>query len=143
MKQEFRVEALDFGDEWPPLRVRITREQVRRYARAANMPGGRFASDEAARREGLPGMIVPGNMSMALFSRMLVRGPRVRLQRLSATFRGLVRPEVPLTLRAVVTDKQVLPEGTQLECDLLLENPEGERLVTGTATVLVLPDGTG
>ena len=59
------------------------------------MPGGRFMSDEAARAEGLPGQIVPGNMSLALFSRLLTGwGDGVRLQRISATFRALVRPDV-------------------------------------------------
>ena len=35
----------------------------------------------------------------------------------------------------IVTDKQVINGRPQLECDLFVENPEGTRLVIGTATV--------
>lgn len=128
--------AIDVGDELPPLRVTLSGAEVKRYAEAANMPGGRFMSDAEARAEGLPGQIVPGNMSLALFSRLLT-GWAVggRLRRISATFRALVRPDVPLVLSAVVTEKHESDHGNFLECDLVLENRDGERLVTGTATV--------
>ena len=39
------------------------------------------------------------------------------------------------TLNAVVTEKHTSDHGNFLECDLVLENADGERLVTGTATV--------
>jgi acyl dehydratase len=129
-------DAVDVGDELPPLRLTLSGEQVRRYAEAANMPGGRFLSDEAARSEGLPGQIVPGNMSLALFSRLLTTwGAGARLRRISATFRALVRPGVPLVVSAVVTERRAGDDGNVVECDLLLETADGERLVTGTASV--------
>ena len=131
-------DTVDVGDELPPLNLTLTSEQVRTYAEVANMPGGRFMSDDEARAEGLPGQIVPGNMSLALFSRLLTGwGEGVRLRRISATFRAIVRPSVPLTLSAVVTEKHSSDHGNFVECDLLLENADGERLVTGTATVLL------
>jgi len=129
-------DRVDVGDELPPLRLTLSGEQVRHYAEAANMPGGRFMSDEEARAEGLPGQIVPGNLSLALFSRLLTEwGEGVCLKRISATFRALVRPAVPLMLSAVVTEKHTSDHGNFIECDLVLENADGERLVTGTATV--------
>ena len=129
-------DSIDVGDELPPLRLTLSAEEVRRYAEAANMPGGRFMGDEEARAEGLPGQIVPGNMSLALFARLLTScGAGGRLRRLSATFRALVRPNVPLVLSAVVTETHQSDHGNFLECDLVLENADGERLVTGTATV--------
>jgi acyl dehydratase len=136
MSALFDFERAEVGDELPPLRVMLTSDEVRAYAVAANMPGGRFMSDEAARREGLAGQIVPGNMSLALFSRLLGGStPGASIRRLSATYRALVRPGVPLVLRAVVTERHVGEQGDFVECDLLLENAEGDRLVTGTATV--------
>jgi acyl dehydratase len=129
-------DSIDVGDELPPLRLTLSAEQVKQYALAANMPGGRFLSDAEARAEGLPGQIVPGNMSLALFARLLTDwGAGGRLHRLSATFRSLVRPGVPLVLSAVVTEKHQSDHGNFLECDLVLESADGERLVTGTATV--------
>jgi acyl dehydratase len=127
---------IEVGDELPPLKLTLTGAQVRRYAETANMPGGRFMSDEEARAEGLPGQIVPGNLSLALFSRLLTSWREgVVVKRLSATFRALVRPGVPLIVSAVVTEKHASDHGDFLECDLLLENADGDRLVTGTATV--------
>lgn len=131
-----RFEDVDVGHEFPPLRLVLAGEQVRRYALAARMPGGRFMSDAEARSEGLPGQIVPGNLSMALFSRLLAEVlPGAVLQCMSATFRGLVRPGQPLVVRGVVTEKHCSEDGDTLECDLVLEGEEGDRWVTGTARV--------
>ena len=131
-------DTVDVGDELPALQLTLTGEQVRGYAQSANMPGGRFMSDAEAQAEGLPGQIVPGNLSLALFSRLLSEwGDGVQLKRISATFRAIVRPNVPLHLSAVVTEKHASEHGNFLECDLVLENSDGERLVTGTATVIV------
>jgi acyl dehydratase len=129
-------EDVEVGDELPPLKLTLSGGQVRTYAETANMPGGRFYNDEEAKAEGLPGQIVPGNMSMALFSRLLTAWTEQgRLQRLNATFRGLVRPNVPLTFRAVIIEKHASDHGNFVECDLVLENADAERLVTGTATL--------
>ena len=127
---------IDVGHELHVLRLTLTSEQVRRYAMTARMPGPRFLSDEAARKEGLPGQIVPGNMSMALFSRLIREAfPGATLRRLSATFRVPVRPNHALVIRGVVTEKHASEEGDSVECDLVLENEEGERWVTGTASI--------
>ena len=131
-----RFEDVDVGHEIAPLRLSLSGEQVQRYALAARMPGGRFMNDEAARKEGLPGQIVPGNLSMSLFARLIVGAwSDATLLRLSATFRGLVRPNVPLVVRGVVTEKHCTDHGDLIECDLVLESDEGDRWVTGTASV--------
>ncbi|HSD10919.1 MAG TPA: MaoC family dehydratase N-terminal domain-containing protein, partial [Candidatus Binatia bacterium] len=79
--------ALEIGTEIPRLEIVLSGDQVRRYATAAHMPGRRFFSDEVARKEGLPGQILPGNMSMAMLSRMLTDWlPEARLEKLGVTF---------------------------------------------------------
>ncbi|MGH7785264.1 MAG: MaoC family dehydratase [Candidatus Binatia bacterium] len=136
MTTRLSFDSVEVGDDLPALRLTLSNEQVRAYAEAADMPGGRFLSDAAAQAEGLPGQIVPGNLSLALFSRLLgAWGAGARLKRLSATFRALVRPNVPLVLNAVVVEKHLSDHGNFVECDLVLENADGDRLVTGTATV--------
>lgn len=135
-------EDVEVGDELPALRETLRREQVRLYAQGTRVRGGRFDSDAAARAEGLPGQIAPGNLSMALLSRAVTNwGEQVRLKRLSATLRSFVHPEVPLLVHAVVTEKHASEDGTFVECDLIMENGDGDRLITGTATVL-LPSRT-
>ncbi len=129
-------DAIDVGDELSPLQLRLSGAEVRRYAEVSHLESGRFYSDEAARALGQPGQIVPGNMSVALLSRLLTqRCTGGTLRRISATFRALVRPDTPLILRAVVTEKHTSDHGDFVECDLMLEDADGERLVTGTATV--------
>lgn len=128
--------AVDVGHELPPFPLRLSRDHVRRYAALLGVPVGRFQSDEAARTEGLPGQIAPGNMTMALFSRIIrMAFPGMTLRRLSATFRVPVLADHPVTVRGVVTEKHASDEGNFLECDLVLESEEGERWVTGTASV--------
>ncbi len=129
-------EDVDVGDELPVLQMTFDGDAVRHYATVANMAGGRFMSDAEAQAEGLPGQILPGNLSMALLSRLVSEwGEGPRLLRLGCTFRQIVRPGVPLTLHGVITEKHTSDHGSFVECDLLLENADGEHLVTGTATV--------
>jgi len=134
------LDHVDVGHELSPLRLALSGEQVARYARAARLPVGRFLSDDGARREGLPGQIAPGNLSLALFSRLIGQSfPGMRLRRLSATFRVPVRPQHRITVRGVVTEKHVSEQGRFIECDLVLESEDGERWVTGTASVIPSP----
>ena len=129
-----RFEDVEEGDELPTRELFLAKDQVRAYARAANQWSPRFTDDEGARREGLPGMITPGNMSMGLLTTLIEAwaGPGV-LRRLGTTFRGLVLPGRTIRLCGTVTQKD---EGTRtVELDVWLESDEGERLVIGTATV--------
>ena len=121
------------GDELPASDVDLGAEQIRAYAGAAGMWAPRFTDDEAARREGLPGMIAPGNLSMGLLG-VLVEGwaGAGALRRLGTTFRGIVRPG-RLRLCGAVTERN--DAARTVELDVWLENEEGERSVIGTATV--------
>jgi acyl dehydratase len=127
--------ALEIGHEIPRLEIVLSGDQVRRYAIAGQMPGQRFFSDEVARKEGLPGQILPGNMSMALLSRMLTDWlPEARLETLGVTFRGIVQPGKPIVCSGFVTDRRDSDAAIELECDLILEQG-GERRVTGVAVL--------
>ena len=121
------------GDELPVSEIELTADQIREYARAAGMWAPRFTDDEAARREGLPGMIAPGNLSMGLLG-VLVEGwaGAGALRRLGTTFRGIVRPG-RLRLCGAVTERN--DTARTVELDVWLENEDGERSVIGTATV--------
>jgi len=129
-----RFDDVEEGDDLPPWDRFLAKDEVRAYSHASGSPWPRFTEDEGARKEGLPGVIAPGNMSVGLFATMLERwgGPGC-VARLGTTFRGLVLPDRAIRLRAVVTQKN---EGTRsVEVDLWMESDDGERLVIGTATV--------
>ncbi len=122
------------GDELPVREVFLAKERVRAYARAAKQWSPRFTDDEGARREGLPGMITPGNMSMGLLTVALEAWAGVgAVRRLGTTFRGLVLPGRTIRLCGAVTEKNAQTQTAEL--DVWLETEEGERLVLGTATV--------
>lgn len=121
------------GDELPVSEIELTVDRIRAYARAAGMWAPRFTDDEAARREGLPGMIAPGNLSMGLLGVLVESWAGTGgLRRLGTTFRGIVRPG-RLRLRGAVTERNETERTVEL--DVWLENEDGERSVIGTATV--------
>jgi peroxisomal enoyl-CoA hydratase 2 len=128
-----RFDAVAEGDELPTQELFLAKDQVRAYARAANQWAARFTDDEGARREGLPGMITPGNMSLGLLATLVETWAGARaLRRLGTTFRGLVLPDRTFRLCGMVTEKD--ERRRTVELDVWLESDEGERLVIGTAT---------
>jgi acyl dehydratase len=133
----FYFEDIEEGDEFPPLDLFLTKDQVRQYARVANMYVPRFTDDEGARAEGLPGMIAPGVMSMGLLARMVSDwNQAARITRIGTTFRSPVLPDRHIHLRGAITQKDEADHTA--ECDIWLENDEGERWVIGTATIALL-----
>ncbi len=129
-------EDIEEGDEITPIDLFLSKDQVRRYARTAHMYVPRFTDDEGARAEGLPGMIAPGVMSMGLLARMISDwNQTAMIKRIGTTFRSPVLPDRDIHLRGAITQKNEADH--TVECDIWLENDDGERWVIGTATVSV------
>jgi len=127
-------EDIEEGDELPAIDLFLSKDQVRQYARTAGMYVPRFTDDEGARAEGLPGMIAPGVMSMGLLAGMISDwNQAAEIKRIGTTFRSPVLPDRNIHLRGAVTQK--LEADHTAECDIWLENDDGERWVIGTATV--------
>ena len=82
-------EDIDIGDEIEELEICPTTADVVRYVEVARMQSGRFTDDAYARSEGLPGAIIPGNMSLGFLSRMVTEFfPTGTLRNLTANFRA-------------------------------------------------------
>lgn len=127
-------ESLEPGDEIPTTAVELSPDYVAAYAREIGMDAVRFTSPEGARKEGLPGQIAPGNLTLALLARRLLSwAPQARLVRLGTTFRALALAGSTAHVQGTVTEKD--DANRTVECDLWMENGEGDRLVIGTATV--------
>jgi acyl dehydratase len=127
---------LNIGDPLGPVHVIVTREQVRKYATASGFLAPRFTDDEGARKEGLPGIILPGNMSLGLLTRLVtdwLGASGAQLTRIGTTYRQPVQPDRTLTLQGFVTHMQAADRTVEL--DVWVENEDGERLVIGTASV--------
>ena len=129
-----RYEDVEVGEDLPEFVPDTGVENVSRFARAAGMFTGRFTDHEAARKEGLPGAIVPGIMSQALLAAMIHRwAPNAEIQKIDTVFRATVMVDEPHRLTGVVTDMD--DETRSVEIDLTLQNEAGETRVLGTATV--------
>ena len=127
-------EDLEPGDELAAVRIELGNDFVREHALAMDMDAARFTDDEAAREEGLPGQITPGNMSIGLLTRTLLAWlPGAQIERIGTTFRGLARAGVPAVIQAMVTEKE--DEARRVECDVWMESETGDRLVIGTAAL--------
>ena len=129
-------EDVELGDDIGPITRTVESDQVLEFVslREPDPKPSRFTSESAAKEEGLPNAIVPGAMNIALMSQILTDwSPTVCLKKIDVVFRGMVPHEKPLTFSGIVTDKDDSGNSTDLECDIVMENQEGVRLVIGHA----------
>ncbi|MCY0877652.1 MAG: MaoC/PaaZ C-terminal domain-containing protein [Firmicutes bacterium] len=128
------------GDQLGPFQVRVTREQLVRYAGAADDYNPIHYDDALARRLGLPGVIVHGMLNMGLIARFVLEAlpPLTSVVEYQARFRQMVQPEELLTIRATVARV----DGTDVALDVVLHGESGRPAVTGSLHVrLPRPEG--
>jgi acyl dehydratase len=129
-----RFSEVEFGDEMPAFAPDVSPATVKRFVTAAGMNFPRFWDDEAARKEGLPGAIVPGIMSQGILAALVHRwAPDARILHLDTTFRAPVLVGTKPACKGVVTNLD--PDTRVVEIDLTLANEAGETRVVSTARV--------
>jgi len=129
--------TVGLGDELGPRqRAAPSDDQVAVYIGADHV--GEFSAH--ARAVGRYGIVVPGPMLTA-YLEQFVRSelPAWRLERLATTFRVPTIAGTELVLRGAITEHHQA-EGERLVCDLVIEHRDGERAVTGSATLVKLVD---
>ena len=130
---------VEFGEELPELHPAIDMATVKRFTDATGMSWSRFNDHEEAKKQGLPGAIVPGIMSQGILAAIIhAWAPGCRIHRIDTVFRAPVLVDSQPLCRAVVTDTH--PEDRSVTIDLTIENEQGETRVMGTAQV-ELPAG--
>ncbi|HEY8122013.1 MAG TPA: hypothetical protein VII78_11895 [Myxococcota bacterium] len=129
-----RFEDVEFGEELPPFEPDLTLPNVRKFARAAEMMAPRFTDHDGARKEGLPGALVPGVMSQAILVAMIHRwAENAELEKIDTVFRAPVIADQAHRVSGVVTHLEA--ETRVAEIDLTVTNEAGETRVLGTARV--------
>jgi acyl dehydratase len=129
-------EDVDIGDEITPLAMNPTRETIAAYVKACGITEKRFTDEAYARSLGMDGIIAPGNMGLAYLSRMLNDWAQgAMLRKLEVRFRGFVKPGDQLTCKGLVVEKHARGHANSIECDVFIENENGDRPVAGSATV--------
>lgn len=132
-------EDVDIGDEITPLAFTPTREQIAAYVKACHITEKRFTDEAYARSLGMDGIIAPGNMGLAYLSRMINDWAEgAVLRKLEVRFRGFVKPGDQLTCKGLIVEMHARGSENSIECDVFIENAQGDHPVAGSATV-VLP----
>ena len=132
-----RFGDIELGDELPEHVPDITLDNIRVFAEAAGVGRiGRFTNHEKARKEGLPGAILPGVMSQGILAAMIHRwAPGAEVRTLDTIFRKPILADGHAICRGVVVNTHA--EESTVELDLVIENEDQETGVVGTATVYV------
>ena len=142
MKKNLYFEDVEIGDDIGPIKRSVTDEDVIEFVsvREKEITPSRFTSNEVANSEGMPEAIVPGPMNIALMSQILTDwSDTVCLLKIDVVFRQTVPHNTDLTFSGIVTDKDETGDSTKLECDVVMENSDGVKLVIGTG-VIALPN---
>ena len=128
------VTDVEFGEDLPVFDPDTTLDNVIRFTEAAGWRGPRFTDHEAARKEGLPGALVPGIMSQGFLCAMIHRwAPPARILEVDTIFRAPVIVDQTYHINGVVTD--IDEDAGRVEVDLTVTNEKGETRVFGTAKV--------
>jgi acyl dehydratase len=86
----------------------------------------------------MDGIIAPGNMGLAYLSRMINDWAQgAVLRKLDVRFRGFLKPGQQLTCKGLIVEKHVRGSENSIECDVFIENDNGDRPVAGSATVIL------
>ena len=125
---------VSFGEELPVFDPDTSLANVIRFTEAAGWGGPRFTDHEAARKEGLPGALVPGIMSQGFLAAMIHRwAPFGQIVDIDTLFRAPVIVDDVYHINGVVTD--IDEETRTIEIDLTVSNEKAETRVFGTASV--------
>lgn len=128
------IRDVEFGEELPVFEPDTNLENVRRFVIAAGWNGPRFTDHEAAKKEGLPGALVPGIMSQGFLVAMIHSwAPEAKIVIIDTIFRAPLIVDQKCNITGTVTD--IDEENAQVEIDLTVTNEAEETRVFGTATV--------
>jgi len=137
MKEQLYYEDVNEGDAVPPLIKQPTTMQLVMWAGASGDYNPIHYDKDYALKQGLPGVIVHGQLAGAFLGQMLTDwfGDKGSLVKLSLSYKGMNLPRDRLTCKGEVVKKYV-DEGRQLvSLKIWVENPAREQTLTGVAVV--------
>jgi hypothetical protein len=129
-----KYDDVEFGDELPEFLADVRLSTVRVFTDATGMSFGRFNDHDEARKDGLPGAIVPGIMSQGIFSAFVHKwAPGCDIRKIDTIFRAPLVADTEVRVRGVVTDRD--DTARTIGLDLTMTNEADETPVLGTAVV--------
>ncbi len=145
MAEQVFWEDVAEGMELPSLVKNPTTRQLVQYAGASGDYYEIHYDTAYAIGNGLPGPILHGALKNAFLGQLMTdfAGARGVLKRLSCQYRGMDVPGQPITAKGTVTRKYQEGEQHLVDCDIWLENTEGQKTTPGLATVSLPYRGNG
>ena len=128
------------GTELPELVKNPTTQQLVKYAGASGDYYQIHYDKDFAKNNDLDNVILHGALKNAFLGHLVTKwmGPQGDLKRLACQYRGMDIPGTPVTAKGVVTRKYQEQGANLVDCEIWLENKDGEKTTPGSATV-VLP----
>ncbi len=128
------IEDVEFGSDLPAFIPDTSLAKGAQFAKLIGWDGPRFNDHEGARKEGLPGAMIPGVMSQGFLVAMIHHwAPSASIINIDTVFRAPVMADESHTISGVVTD--IDPDAGTVEIDLTVANTKQETRVFGTATI--------
>ena len=140
MAEQVYFDDVQEGMELPTLRKDPTTQQLVMYAGASGDYYQIHYDLEFAKNNGLPNVILHGALKNAYLGQVVTDwiGEWGTLKKLSVQYRGMDTPGNPAYAKGVVKKKYVQDGENVVECEIWLENHEGNRTTPGSA-VATLP----
>ncbi len=137
MTGQLYFEDVREGMEIPALEKSPTTQQLVRFAAATSDYYQIHYDLEFAGARGLPDVIVHGPLKNAFLGQLMTDwiGEHGTLKRLDAQYRGMDVPTEAVFAKGVVKKKYVEDGENIVECEVWLENQEGEKTTPGYAVV--------
>ena len=137
MAQQVSWEEITEGTEMPPLVKNPTTQQLVKYAGASGDYYQIHYDKDFAQGNGLDGVILHGALKNAFLGQFMTdwMGPMGTLKKLSCQYRGMDSPDRPISAKGTVTRKYQEQGQNMVDCDIWLENSEGQKTTPGSATV--------
>ena len=132
-------EDIEEGTEIPPLVKHPTTRQLVQYATASGDFYEIHYDKDFAQGNGLPGPILHGALKNAFLAQLVTDwiGEQGTLKKLSCQYRGMDVPGDTLTCKGTVSKKYVQDGLHMADCEIWLDNGNGERTTPGSATVIL------
>ena len=128
------LDDVEFGADLPAFIPDTSLAKGAQFAKLIGWDGPRFNDHEGARKEGLPGAMIPGVMSQGFLVAMIHHwAPSARIINIDTVFRAPVMADESHTISGVVTD--IDSDAGTVEIDLTVANTKQETRVFGTATI--------
>ena len=137
MLKQLYFEDVQIGQSIPPLVKHPTKRQLVKWAGAAGEFYEIHYDKDFAISQGLPGLIVHGWLALAFLGEMVTGwiGEGGTLLKLGGSYRGMNKVHEDLFCKGKVIKKYTENGKNCARLEIWVENPQGDKTVTGNAVV--------